>query len=400
MKIILGTESFSPNVSGVAVATEILANNLVKAGHEVFVFTPGNVFKTKIDKKFTKYRVLRLKSIPNIFRKGFRITAPQTRALEKEVDKIKPDLIHLQDVATIGLMLRNIGNNRAIPVIITNHFSLEFALSYIKLPWLKPVAKEALIKYLANFYDQCDCVVTPTETIARQVRSWGTETPVIAISNGIDFDRFASNFPKIFLQDFKKKCQIPDNPVVLYVGRIDKDKSIEVLVKAIPLILKSVDAHFVIAGTGDLVDEMQDLAEQLKVRNYITFLGRLDKNSNEFIALYKCGAVFAIPSTIETQSLVTLEAMSAGLPVVGANANALPELIKPGFNGYLFTPGNSKLLAKYIIKVLKSKKSIAKMGEHSQEIASNHEISKTFDLMLELYDSILDNKSSDGKNWS
>ena len=388
MKIILGTESFSPNISGVAVATEILANNLVKAGHEPFVLCPSQTGQTFVDKNFP-YKVIRLKSILNPFRKGFRITSASKEEIRRQVEEIKPDLIHLQDVATVGIMLRDIGKEKHIPVIITNHFSLEFALSYIKFKLLQPISKYLLVRYLVNFHDHCDLVLTPTETIAKQIRSWGVKTPVIAISNGIFYDRFARKFPEKKIAQFLINYHLPENPIVLYTGRIDQDKSIDVIVKAVPDVVNNTNAHFVFAGTGDLIPEMEKLAEELGVRKDITFLGRLDHDSDDFVALYKSAKVFAIASTIETQSLVTLEAMSAGLPIAAVRYNALPELVKDGVNGYLFKVGDSKELAKDIVKILKDKKESFQMGKHSMQIASQHEITKTFSELLDIYKNLI-----------
>lgn len=393
MKIILGTESFSPVISGVAVATEILASNLTKAGHDVWVFCPntGKAKATSKDKDFPKFNVVRLRSLPNPFRKGFRFTYPGKKEIEKLVLKIEPDLIHIQDIAIIGGALRDVGREHQIPVIVTNHFSLEFAMSYLK--FLKPAIplfRVALIKYLVNFYNKCDCVVTPTETIAKQVRSWGVKTPVIAKSNGIFFDNFNQKFSKEKIEQFKLRFQLPENPLVLYTGRIDADKSIDVLINAIPLVLKEANAHFVLAGSGDLIGKMEDLAQELNIRNSITFIGRLDNTKEEFVLLYKSASVFTTPSTIETQSLVTLEAMASGLPVVAADANALPELVKDGLNGILFKPGDPKEMARGIVSILKHKKTAIRMGRESVEIASLHEMSKAFGSILNLYHEIID----------
>lgn len=393
MKIILGTESFSPNISGVAVATEVLASNLTKAGHDVWVFCPstGKAKNPSKDRDFQKFNVIRLRSLPNPFRKGFRFTYSGKKEIEKLVSEIKPDLIHIQDIATIGNDLRDIGRKYQIPVIVTNHFSLEFAMSYLK--FLKPAIplfRSALIKYLVSFYNKCDYVITPTETIAKQVRSWGVKTPVIAKSNGIFFDRFNTYFTQDKIKEFKLHFQLPDNPIVLYTGRIDADKSIDVLINAIPLVLKKVNAHFVLAGSGDLIGKMEGLAKELNIGNAVTFLGRLDNTKDEFILLYKSASVFATASIIETQSLVTLEAMASGLPVVAADANALPELVKDGLNGFLFEPGNSKAMARRIITILKHKKTAARMGRESVGIASHHEMSKAFGSILNLYHEIID----------
>jgi glycosyltransferase involved in cell wall biosynthesis len=397
MKVILSTESFSPNISGVAVATEILAKNLTEAGHEVFVFCPGDKNETFRDKNFPNFDVLRVKSMKNPFRKGFRITSASRKEIREQVERIKPDLIHLQDVATIGIMLRDTGEALNIPVIITNHFSLEFALAYVKSKFLLPIARAALIKYLVNFHDKCDAVFTPTETIAKQIRSWGVKTPVIAVSNGIYYDRFCHHMNEDKIAAFKEAYHLPDNDIVLYTGRIDKDKSVDVIISAIPKVVKATNAHFVFAGSGDKINLMEDLADSLGIRKDVTFLGRLDHDSEEFVALYKSASVFAIASTVETQSLVTLEAMSAGVPIVAAKANALPEIVREDVNGYLFTPGDVDTLADSIIKILKNQRLAKRLGQNSMHIAAQHEMSKAFARTMELYSLIIEQKKASQK---
>lgn len=400
MKVILATESFLPNVSGVAVATENLAINLAKSGHQVFVFCPSRSYKTHTDHKFKDYTVIRLRSIINPFRKGFRLTFAPNKEIEEKVRQISPDIIHLQDPAMIGKSLRDIGEKLNIPVVITNHFSLEYALSYVRfLGPMIPFARSSLIGYLVNFYNQCDRVVTPTETFAKQVRSWGVSRPVQAVSNGISFDRFQKKFSLAELEKFRIKYHLPDNPLILYLGRVDKDKSIDVLIKAASKVLEKINAHFVIAGSGDEIENIIRLTEDLGIRNCFTFLGRLDHDSDDFLEVYKSSALFAIPSTIETQSLVTLEAMSCGLPVVAADANALPELVKSNLNGYLFKPDDYKQMAKYMIAILSNQRNARKFGHNSIHIASNHEMSKAFSEILLMYYSVInDNKQATRKD--
>jgi len=390
MKILLGSESFPPNVSGVATATKNLAVNLTKNGHQAFVLTPGNTFKTKIDRKFPDYTVYRLKSIVNPFRRGYRITFVSIKEIEKLVDEIKPDVIHLQDPAVIGRLLCFVGRKRGIPVVITNHFSLEYALSYVRFlsPFI-PVLRRGLIDYLVNFYNKCDQIVTPTETFRKQIESWGVKVPVKAISNGIEIEKFLEKFSTKKIDALREKLHLPENPLVLYLGRVDKDKSIDVLVKAIPLVLKKINAHFAIAGSGGELEDIKNLARELNIENDITFVGFLDHNSDDFVCLYKSASIFAIPSTIETQSLVTLEAMSSGLPIVAADAGALPELVKEKRNGFLFKPGDEKELAKHIIGILSKKNMVKQMGSESVKIAMNHQMDKAFAEMLNLYQNFI-----------
>jgi len=394
MKVLLSTESFPPNVSGVATATVNLAENLTKAGHEAFVLTPGETQETTPDKGFSKYRVYRLKSIANPFRHGYRVTFVSDAEIEKLVLEIKPDIIHLQDPATIGQALRRVGKKLGIPVVITNHFSLEYAMSYLKAlsPFI-PLFRATLIEYLVLFYNKCDTVVTPTETFRKQIVSWGVKKPVYAVSNGIRMEKFLTHAPDEQIDSTRTKFGLPEKPTVLYLGRIDKDKSIEVLVRAVPAVLKKVDAHFVITGTGGELERMKSLVAELKIEPHVTFIGFVDHNSPDFVDLYKNATLFAIPSTIETQSLVTLEAMSAGLPIVAARAGALPELAHNGKNGYLFTPGRSDQLAARITKILCNRKLATKMGKESIKIAMPHQMEHAFGEMLKLYEKIIQNNT-------
>jgi glycosyltransferase involved in cell wall biosynthesis len=307
--------------------------------------------------------------------------------IQKRVDEIKPDIIHLQDPTSICSQLLRAAKERGIPVVVTNHFSLDYVVSYVK--WLKPLhsqIKYILKLYLSGFYNQCDFVICPTETVKGYLQNWGIKTPILAISNGVDLDRF---FVYSDLSDVYHKYHLPTNPTVLYMGRVDKDKSIEVFIRAIPKVLDKINAHFVIAGMGDELPNMKRLAKKLGIEREISWIGWLDKNSTEFAQIYQIAAVFAIPSAIETQSIVTMEAMAAGLPIVGADAGALPELIKDEKNGFLFKPGDSDDMAKKVIKILGDSKLAKMMKKTSLELISSHQIKDCFKEVFNLYDKIL-----------
>ncbi len=382
MKIVIGSESFAPNISGVAVATEVLASNLAREKHEVYVFAPSEKFKSHYDAKFKEFKVFRVKSVRNPFRKNFRFAVFASKDIFNELKKISPDLVHLQDPTAICGSIKKYADSKNIPVVITNHFSLSYILSYLR--FLRPVqaqVKRLIISYIVRFYNSCRLVICPTETVRKDLLKMGVKTETVAISNGIDLERF---FPDFDPADIKTKLHLPVNDLVLYVGRVDKDKSLDVLVKAIPLVLKECNAHFVIAGAGDWQERIKEQVKELNIQNSITFLGWIDNKSTDLIELYKAAKLFVIPSTIETQSIVTLEALASGLPVVAANAGALPELVEPDRNGYLFPPGNFKEMAKDIIDILKDKEKQSRMRRRSLKIVSNHKIDESFKKIMEV----------------
>ena len=387
MKIIIGSESFNPNISGVAVHAELLARNLAKKGHEVYVFAPSRSFKTHYDDNFKEYKVLRLRSVPNPFRKNFRIAFLPQRQVSKEISKISPDIVHLQDPTSICSSILKKAKKQKIPIIVTNHFSLDYVVSYIQ--YLKPVhslVRKILMRYLSAFYNKANFIFCPTETVKKELLCWGVKSKIMAVSNGVDMDRF---FSYSLPSSIRIKYHLPGNKIVLYTGRIDKDKSIDVLIRAIPLVLKEQNAHFLLMGGGDMIPKMKELSQSLGVARATTFFGQYHHDMEDLPQFYQVASVFAIPSAIETQSIVTLEAMASGLPVVAANAGALPELVKNGKNGYLFPKGDAKKMAESIIKILKNKKTQKSMGENSLLFVSSHQIDYSFNKIEKIYEKII-----------
>lgn len=387
MKIVIGSESFAPNISGVATAAELLANNLACEGHQVWVFAPSFSYKTQRDDTFENFKVVRIKSIRNPFRKNFRVSFFPGKDVFAEIRKIKPDIIHLEDPTSICSELLKAGKRYKIPVVLTNHFSLDYITSYFRrLKILHPAMRSGFRNYLRKFYNKCDYITCPTETTKAELLSWGVKAPIEAISNGIDLDRFYEYFD---LEEFNAKFHLPPNKRVLYVGRIDKDKNIEVLIRAIPHVAAETNAHFVIVGDGKETDKMKKIAESLGVDRHISWLGWIDQQSDDIIQSYQSADVFVMPSKIETQSIATMEAMAAGLPVVGANGGAIPELVTDEKNGYLFDPNSDIDLGEKITLVLTDQKRAKKMGAASLKKIACHEIAKNFDKINIIYEKVL-----------
>ncbi|MCX6808046.1 MAG: glycosyltransferase [Candidatus Berkelbacteria bacterium] len=392
MKIVIGSESFPPNISGVSTAAEILARNLAAAGHQVFVFAPSVSLSNSIEDDTRGYKVFRLKSIENPFRKGFRVSILPGQSVREELARINPDIVHLEDPTSICSSLLKYARKKSIPVVVTNHFNLDYLISYLKL--LQPFEKQTrqiLKHYLARFYNRCDKVICPTETVKTHLLEWGVTTPIVAISNGVDLARF---FSFSSLTKIRSKYRLPTKSLVLYLGRIDKDKNMEVLIRSIPIVIKSSNAKFVIAGSGDELENLKKLAAELDVLKRIIWTGRIERDSSNLEQLYQAASVFVIPSKIETQSIVTMEAMAAGLPVVGANGGALPELICDSENGFLFDPESESDLAKKLLIILKNDKLRQQMSKSSLEKIAGHELGLSLEKTLKIYDQVIKNKNA------
>src|SRR5581483_1526181 len=153
-----------------------------------------------------------------------------------------------------------------------------------------------------------------------------------------------------------------------------------------------MDAHLVFAGVGREQQSLENLVRKLGLEKKTTFVGGL--NRQELPLIYNLGNVFVIPSTAELQSIVTMEAMATGLPIIGANAGALPELVHDGENGYVHTPGNSQEVADKILRILGDPALAKRMGQKSMEIVKHHSFDEVIKVFEGVYSKVLAKKPS------
>ncbi len=391
MKIFYALETFLPHISGVTISTERLADYFGQDKKDkVYVITASPNGDFQIDSDSHNYTIIRIKSHTNPVRKKLKVSYLASLHIRKILDDFKPDIIHIQDPFFISQSLAFEAKKRKIPVIATQHSSLKFPLSYLKLPkFLQKTTEKTMAKVLATFINNyCKILITPSEFIKKQAMKWGINIPVEIISNGINLDVFVKSR---ISEDFLKKYKIEDfisKPIVLYSGRIDKDKNLETFIKAIPLVLKKVDANFLFLGDGDL---KKALICQLADKDYpfkknVCFLGPIESRNSDLAKFYRLATLFVMPSPIEAQSLATMEAMASSLPVVAAKKGALPELIKNRGNGFLVEALKPEDYAEAIVEIIKNKNLRNKLGKKSLELIVPHDFKKTSQKIKKIYD--------------
>jgi 1,2-diacylglycerol 3-alpha-glucosyltransferase len=220
-----------------------------------------------------------------------------------------------------------------------------------------------------QIYKHVDIITAPTPTAAKLSQRPGLGKEVIPLSRGIDLRRFC---PVDNSGERMEEYRIFDRRILLYAGRLDKEKNIEVILSALPPIVERINAHLVLAGTGKLRPALENLAAGLGLRDRVTFAGYVA--DDDLRPLYRFSHLFVIAGTSELQSIVTMEAMASGLPVIAAQALALPELVHDGENGFLFPPGDSQSLAAAAIRILSDEALRTAMGAKRLEIIQKHEI--------------------------
>ena len=389
MKILFGTDLFYQNFAGSVSFIQYLAKGLIKDGHQVFVIAPSKTFENtiSIEDGVTVYGI-RSVIIPDvIYPSQFRIpiTAGSNK-IRTILEEVKPDVVSIQDHFMIGGKIAKESRRLNIPTVGTNHFMPENFIHYLYPPeFAKEFLRKLAWKDFLRVYKKLDVVTTPTKTAAELIKNLGLRNTIIPISNGVDLKRFN---PKNNGQTLRTKYNIPPTePIILFVGRLDKEKEIDELIKAFAETLHKIRSKLIIAGKGTERSKLISLSRKLGLSKDIIFPGFVPHV--DLPSLYTAADVFAIASIAELQSIATLEAMASGLPVVAVNAIALPELVHDGENGYLFEKGDTKNLSDKLVKILKDKNLRKKMSKKSLEIIKQHNIEDTVKKYEKIYEKLV-----------
>lgn len=378
MKVVIGCDTFAPNVNGAAKFAERLGAGLVARGHEVHIVAPsadgwsGTRVETHEGQKMIVHRLFSLRWYPHDwlrFAMPHRINQNSARIL----DQVKPDVVHFQSHIIVGRGLGIEAAKRGIRIIGTNHFMPENMLEFTLLP--KAVQAKAIQmawRAARRTFGRAEAVTTPTKKAAQFLEKYTGLSGVYAISCGIDADNYTPDFsPRAANR-------------ILFVGRVTGEKHIDVLLKAVSLLDPSLDAKLEIVGGGDQLANLQKLAGTLGIGDRVTFTGYVA--DAELKQAYTRATVFAMPSIAELQSIATMEAMASALPVVAADAMALPHLVHNGENGHLFEPGNAQGLADRLTDVLTAApEELERMKRASLEIVAAHDINRTISTFEKLY---------------
>lgn len=349
-----------------------------------------------------RFRSGYLPSYPDI-----KVVLPSPQKIKRIIKEFKPDLVHIHTPGLLGQYGVNATEKYGIPTIGTYHTLMseqDMYVSFYRLLKLDKlfsrvnkfekrltlkdlikveklekfnIRKKIILKVCNNLYDRCDLVISPSHLLKKQLLEFGLKKPITVVSNGMDLKRFTGEI----------KTLATDAPKLLHVGRISYEKNCDVVIKAFHLIQEKIPkASLTIIGEGPAIPSLKKQAESLKISDKIHFTGFIP--NTELHNHYPKYDAFITASTMETQGLVILESIACGLPAVGVDSFAIPELIHDGKNGYIAKPFDVEELAAKTIELLSDTETYRRFSEESLKIASHHELEKCVDLMEEVYKSV------------
>jgi 1,2-diacylglycerol 3-alpha-glucosyltransferase len=387
MRILIASAAYAPAQNGQAVFTTNLAEGLAKRGHKVTVVV-DSYQKQESRRLINGVQVIELKSIGlNLFNAAVNFTPFPHAEVRKVFDHFQPDVVHIQDHYPISRAAVYEARKRRIKLIGSNHFVPENLAPYMPgVTKIRPVFDWILWQWMADVFKQVDVITAQSDAATNLIKEQGFDNPILPVSCGLDLHEFKPD-PTIDRKVYQTRYGIsPEKKTFLFLGRIDGEKRIDLLIDAMRK-LNREDIQLVVAGKGRVEDELHVQAEDLQKAGKVVFTGFIPPE--DLPGLLNSVDVFVMPSEAELLSISTLEAMACGRPVLLADALALPELVSDGRNGYLFNAGDPDDLAEKMSLLAEQAYRWGAMGEASLEIAQMHSLDRTIQKFEQLYLQVL-----------
>jgi glycosyltransferase involved in cell wall biosynthesis/ElaB/YqjD/DUF883 family membrane-anchored ribosome-binding protein len=380
LKIVIGCDTFPPDINGAARFAERLAGGLARRGHEVHIIAPafssahGTFTEVHDGATMTVHRIKSYK-LPQHATLRYTLPFTLTRDLGRILKSIGPDVVHIQSHLIMGRFLVRAAKKQNIRMVATNHIMPENLIKYsVVIPgFLEKAAMKWAWGDAGRVLRQVDAVTTPTRRAAELLTAATGIQGVHAISCGIDASRFANETPTSNKE-----------PRILFLGRLDYEKHIHNLLKAVATLPANLKPIVELVGKGGEQAHLEQLATELGIRDRVIFYGHISEE--ELPKAYERCTLFAMPSIAELQSIATMEAMASGRPVVAADAMALPHLVHNGDNGYLFPPDDIDAFADRLKRILTADEAeLERLSENSLYLIQAHDIQRTLTIFEDLY---------------
>lgn len=351
MRIAMFSDNFYPELSGISDSLIESSRELSSLGYDIDFYVPRYsakdfavvnlpIVEPALGEHVTLHRFSSL-PYPAPTNQGRMVIPTFLRFINMR--SRRPDIIHTHLFFGCGLEALVASFFLRTPLIGTSHTPVTEFMQYSPLG--SRLLEKLALRLVSWYYNRCDYVTAPSQGILEEMKQHGFYKPCRAISNPIDLDNF---FPATPEERESVKQTFGLSPfTVLYAGRIAPEKHIDVIIRAIAIAKKTIpEIRFAITGHGEAKDSLQKLTQELGIETSVKFFGTV--SAEDHARIYRGADVFAIMSTAETQSISMMKAMATGIPVIGANARALPEYIS-GTNGFIVEPGDAETLAEKII---------------------------------------------------
>lgn len=379
MRIGIFSESFRPLVNGASFSVQSFAKHLTEMGHEVHVFAPYYPGYTDPD----DYPVHRYPGILTPYEQGYNVAVPFWPPMIQIMRQARLEIIHTQSPFLLGVAGARWARWLGIPLVMTHHTLYTEYVHYVPLP---PVtARIGVVAWTRLYCNRADRIIVPTEPIRQVLLDYGVTRPICVVPTGVDLSAVRSADPIGIREQYGIA---PDAEMIIYVGRLAREKNLCTLVDAFALIsAQRPKAHLMLVGGGQEEEALKAQMKRLGLSERVTFAGW--QKPHERNRHLRAGDLFLYPSVTDTQGLVLCEALAAGLPTVAAAAYGAKAVIRHGEDG-LLVPPTPEALAGGALELLSQPELLAARASKASEGSERFSERAATERLLSVYRAVLD----------
>ena len=387
MRIGIFTDSYLPYINGVSTSVLMLKEALEKQGHEVFIVT---VNPNKMKYEYEGDKIIRIPGIPvGIY--DYRLTSIYPIRVINKIRKWKLDVIHSQTEFGVGTFARVIASQFRIPIVHTYHTYYEDYMYYITKGHFDKAGKR-FVRELANFYcdKSIDELIVPTKKIYDVYKDkYKFKRDINIVPTGLDIERFyKEKFDIKEVNKLKKEYNIKKDDIsLLFVGRIAKEKNIDLLINNM---IKDDKLKLIIIGDGPDMAFYKNMVKEKNLEDRIIFVGKIPYK--EIPIYYQLANIFVTASRSETQGLTVIEALASSLPVLAIQDDSFKDVVIDNENGFIFN--DEKEYKKILTKLLKNKDLINKLSEGARKSSNNYSSDTFASNVLKVYEKAIEKRKN------
>jgi 1,2-diacylglycerol 3-alpha-glucosyltransferase len=379
LRVAIFSDSALPILNGVSVSLDVLVGELRHQGHSVHIFTaryPGYQ-----DPDPNTYRC---RAIETPISRGYPVSYPPFYRMLLKFRRHEFDVIHTHTPFMLGMVGFRWAESHGIPIVSTYHTLYDRYSHYFNLLPHRYV-RFRIAKHTNFYYNHMDHVITPTEASLKWLRRHSVTAPVTVIPTGIPRGQMISR------ADARRSLGIaPDERIMLYVGRLAKEKNLGVLLEMVSLVFSQDRTQRLwLVGDGPYRDECIAMTRRLGIGDQVRFVGAVPRA--EVDRFYAASDLFVFASITETQGLVVQEAMTYGLPAIAVAGGGASASIVDGVNGFI-VKNDADAFAQMTLSVLHNDVLHARLSEQAQRSVRNQGVSQMCDEVVNVYRSVIQRK--------
>lgn len=377
MNIAIFTNNYLPYVNGVVHSVENFRKEIEKRGHNVYVFAPEFAFNEEEDKVF---RSKALKIFKNSEKGFYPIPLSNVSKIRKIIQDLEIDIIHSQHPIFLGKTAQRCAKKIGLPLVFTNHALYHECINFPYLE-IENIIKKHVASFVVKYANYCQKVIVPSLSMKKILIQAGVQSSIAVIPSGIDLEQFENFNSQI---NIRKKYNLKkDDILLILVSRLSYEKNILFLISAFQYVYKSNKNIFLmIVGEGLYRKKLEKTIDLLDLKNII-FVGRVDYS--EISCYYKDSDIFVHPCLIDSQGLVIVEAMAAGLPVIALKDSIGPKDILQKTRAGLLVSESEEEFAQAILKLAADPVLREKYSEQGIKEAKKYSIEQLASKMIQLY---------------